>query len=532
MISAGCTGISNLTVADLNRLGIGRNDRVAIVLPNGPELAVAFLSIAGAATCAPLNPGYTAAEFDFYLSDLGPKALVVQSGSQSPAIDVACARGIPVLELTPLHGEADGLFALNGAPGPGPASPGSARASDVALVLHTSGTTSRPKIVPLTHKNLCSSARNIARTLQLTPDDRCLNIMPLFHIHGLMAGVLASLNAGGSVACTPGFLAPQFFEWMETFKPTWFTAVPTMHQAILERSASHPDVIARSRLRFIRSSSSSLAPNVMEEMETVFKVPVIEAYGMTEASHQMASNPMPPGMRKPGSVGIAAGPEIAIMGEHDARLRPGEALGEIVIRGPSVTLGYSNNAEANQKSFTNGWFRTGDLGYLDADGYLFITGRIKEIINRGGEKISPREVDEVFLGHPAVAQAVTFGVPDVRLGETVAIAVVLKDASVSQDQLRKFAADRLAFFKVPERVLILDEIPKGATGKIQRIGLASKLGLVENASASSTPAIEYVAPRTPVEKEIAEIWQQALGLPGIGLKEPFLRSGETPCWRP
>ncbi len=464
------------TVTALNRLGIGRNDPVAMVLPNGPEAAGAFLCIAAGATTAPLNPAYTEDEFDFYLQDLDARLLVVSAGAQTPALPVAQRLGIPVAELRFSATDPAGQFTLHGTPGE-TSRGGFAESDDVALVLHTSGTTSRPKIVPLTQANCCASALSIAETLALTPADLCLNVMPLFHIHGLIAAVLSSLAAGASVACAPGFNALTFFQQLREMSPTWYTAVPTMHQAILDRAARNRDVIAASRLRLIRSSSASLPPQVMAALEQAFGAPVIEAYGMTEAAHQMASNPLPPRARKPGSVGLAAGPEVAIMGEQGRLLPPGET-GEIVIRGPNVTPGYRNNPEANASAFCNGWFRTGDQGVMDAEGYLRITGRLKEIINRGGEKISPREVDEVLLDHPAVAQVVTFAMPHDKLGEDVAAAVVLKEsAQVTEQELRAFAGQRLAAMKVPRRFVFLEEIPRGPTGKLQRIGLAEKLGL-------------------------------------------------------
>jgi acyl-CoA synthetase (AMP-forming)/AMP-acid ligase II len=464
------------TVATLNGLGVGRTDAVAIVLPNGPEMACAFLSIAAGATTAPLNPAYKADEFDFYLRDLEARLLVVQEGMDTPALDAARRIGIPVATLHAPAGAPAGVFELRGASGR-TAHGGMAAPDDVALVLHTSGTTSRPKLVPLSHANVCASARHIAASLALTQADRCLNIMPLFHIHGLIAALLSSLSTGASVACTPGFNALQFFAQVEEFSPTWYTAVPTMHQAIAGRAARHREVIAAHPLRLIRSSSASLPPQVMSEVEAVFGAPVIEAYGMTEAAHQMASNPLPPGARKPGSVGLAAGPEVAIMSEA-GELLGAEVIGEVVIRGPNVTVGYRNNPQANAQSFTNGWFRTGDQGRIDADGYLWLTGRLKEIINRGGEKISPREVDEVLMDHPAVAQAVTFALPHEKLGEDVAAAVVLREGtSAGERDLQKFVGERLVAMKVPRKILIVAEIPKGATGKLQRIGLARLLGL-------------------------------------------------------
>ena len=459
----------------LGKAGIGAGDRVAIVLANGPEMATAFLGVGAHATAAPLNPAYRVDEFAFYLSDVRARALILESGADGAAVEAAQRVGVPIIGLTPdAHASAGaGAFTLDAAAG----ADGGDGGDDAALVLHTSGTTSRPKIVPLTGANLCASARNISGWLGLAPGDRCLNIMPLFHIHGLMAGVLASLDAGGTVICTPGFNALRFFAWLDGMAPTWVTAVPTMHQAILARAPRNREVIARRRLRLLRSSSSSLPAPVMGELEAAFDAPVIESYGMTEASHQMTSNPMPPAERRPGGVGLAAGPEVAIMDADGGLLAPG-AKGEVVIRGANVTRGYENNPEANAAAFAHGWFRTGDQGVIDGTGHLTLTGRLKEIINRGGEKIAPREVDDVLMAHPAVAQAVAFAVPHQKLGEDVAALIVLRDgAEAGERELRAFAARSLADFKVPRTILFRDEIPKGATGKLQRIGLAEKLGL-------------------------------------------------------
>jgi acyl-CoA synthetase (AMP-forming)/AMP-acid ligase II len=373
-------------------------------------------------------------------------------------------------------GEYAGSFTLEGGSPAKAAHPGVAEAGDIALVLHTSGTTARPKIVPLSQANICASARHIGATLALSPADACLNIMPLFHIHGLIAAVLSSLAAGGAVICTPGFDALRFFRLLDEERPSWYTAVPTMHQTILTRADRNAEIIARAKLRFIRSSSASLPGPVMEQLEAVFGCPLVESYGMTEASHQMASNPLA-GPRKPGSVGRAAGPEVAIM-DDDGTILPQGEIGEVVIRGPNVTAGYEANPDANAKAFTHGWFRTGDQGAFDAEGYLTLTGRLKELINRGGEKVSPLEVDGVLSAHPAVAQALTFAMPHAKLGEEVAAAVVLREgAACTERELRDFAAQQLADFKVPRKVVFLPEIPKGATGKLMRIGLAEKLGL-------------------------------------------------------
>jgi acyl-CoA synthetase (AMP-forming)/AMP-acid ligase II len=475
---AGLARQADHLAGSLRALGVGRADRVAMVLPNGPEMAVAFLGVAASAVAAPLNPAYRGEEFDFYLSDLDARILLIEEGLDSPARAVAGRRGIPVIEVRGLADQPAGSLQLllDGKP-VAPAKADFGGADDGALVLHTSGTTSRPKIVPLAQKNLLASARNISRCLALAPSDRCLVIMPLFHIHGLIGALTSSIHAGASVFCPPGFNALKFFSWLDESRASWYSAVPTMHQAVLARAERNREILARRPLRLIRSSSASLPPQVMRDLEATFGCPVIESYGMTEACHQMASNPLPPAARKPGTVGRAAGPDVAIMGHDGALLGLGEA-GEIVIRGENVTAGYANNPKANAEAFRNGWFRTGDLGRLDGEGYLTIEGRLKEIINRGGEKIAPREVDEALLDHPAVAQAVTFALPHDKLGEDVAAAVVLREGqSASESELRDFVARKLADFKVPRRIVFLSEIPKGPTGKQQRIGLAQRLGL-------------------------------------------------------
>ena len=456
----------------LRGAGIGPDDRVAMVLPNGPAMAAAFVCIAPWCAAAPLNPAYKADEFDFYLSDLDAAALVAAEGASGPALAVAARRGLSVLRLQ--EGSRAGAFSL-ATDREDPVEPRGDAAT--ALVLHTSGTTSRPKMVPLTQANLRASARNIARTLSLSPADTCLNVMPLFHIHGLMAPVLASLSSGASVYCTPGFDALRFFAWLEAAAPTWYSAVPTMHQAILARAPRNRERIRGAALRFIRSSSASLPPPVMSALEETFGAPVIETYAMTEAAHQMCSNPLPPAARKAGFVGPAAGPEVAIMDAEGVALDTG-GEGEIVIRGENVMDGYLANPQANAQAFHGEWFRTGDQGYMDSDGHVRVTGRLKEIINRGGEKIAPLEVDDVLLDHAAVAEACTFAVPHPRLGEDVAAVVVQAEGHATDAAtLRDFAAMRLADFKVPRTIVFVDAIPKGATGKIQRIGLAAALGL-------------------------------------------------------
>lgn len=488
--------------------GVQRGDRVALILPNGPDAVLSFLGTSVAGTAAPLNPAYSPDEFAFYFEDLQTKLALVDPAIAPSALAAAQKLGVRVLPFASVAAAPAPAATPEATPVPDP--------DDVALVLHTSGTTSRPKIVPLTQANLARNARAIAQGLELTAADRCLNIMPLFHVHGLVGAVLSSLAAGASVVCTPGLDANVFNEWLRRFEPTWYTAVPTLHQAILAQRRNDGKG-APTSLRFIRSCSSALPPKLMGELEAAFNVPVIEAMGMTEASHQVASNPLPPRERKPGSVGRSTGPEIAIMDEA-GNLLPPDTPGEVVLRGPTITRGYAAPAEANGRAFTHGWFRTGDQGRLDADGYLFLTGRLKEIINRGGEKVAPREIDEVLLEHPDVAQAVAFAVPHATLGEDVGAAVVLRPgASQTGEAIREFAFTRLAGFKVPSVVLVVDAIPKGPTGKLQRIGLAEKL------RAQLAPA--YVAPRDEVEALVADAWREVLGRERVGVHDNFFVIG-------
>ena len=449
------------------------SDRAAIVLPNGPLMASSFLSISSYMSAAPLNPSYKQEEFEFYLDDLKPKFLLVEPNSKSLAVIAAKNLNIPVFEMKISDNQPLGTFELFDKE----TDYKNPNDYDEALVLHTSGTTLRPKIVPLSNLNIFTSAVNISKSLKLTADDHCLNIMPLFHIHGLIAVLSASAKVGASVCASNGFNALKFLDLAETQNITWYSGVPTMHQAILLRAQKNSDKAKKLNLRFIRSSSASLPPAIFEQLNDIFETPVIEAYGMTEATHQMASNPLPPAIQKPGLVGMPAGPEICIMNDKNEKLPQGE-IGEICIKGDNVTNGYENNPEANKQSFVNDWFRTGDEGFFDEDGYLKISGRLKEIINKGGEKISPLEVDNILMDFPPIDQALCFGYKDKMLGEDIAVAIKLKEnKSCTEDDIKSYANEKLAKFKIPKKIFIVKDIPKGATGKLQRIGLAKKFGL-------------------------------------------------------
>ena len=463
----------NKIASQLAGNGILNKDRAVIVLPNGPFMASSFLTLSSYMSAAPLNPSYKTDEYEFYLKDLNPKIVIVEPNSSNEVVGVAKNLNIPVCEIKIKKDDPSGLFNLFDIESEYQLP----EENDEGLVLHTSGTTSRPKIVPLTNKNIYSSAENISKSLNLSEVDHCLNIMPLFHIHGLIAILAASIRSGASVCASNGFNALKFLELAKTEKITWYSGVPTMHQAILLRAEKNLELAKNLNLRLIRSSSASLPPAVFEKLNSVFGCSVIEAYGMTEATHQMTSNPLPPKKQKPGFVGIPAGPEVCIMDEKDKILDQGE-IGEICIKGDNVTLGYDNNPEANKNSFTNGWFRTGDQGYFDQNGYLKISGRLKEIINKGGEKISPLEVDNVLMDHPLIEQAVCFGYEDKMLGEDIAAAIIVKEGkNCSETDVKTYAQEKLAKFKIPKKIFFVNEIPKGATGKLQRNVLAKNFGL-------------------------------------------------------
>jgi natural product biosynthesis luciferase-like monooxygenase protein len=505
-------------VGMLRSVTIERGGRVALVLPNGPEMLTAFLAVACGAEAAPLNPELSGDEFDAALEDLRVGAVIATAAMQSPLHKCAERRGIPILTVSFSADEPAGTFGLTQQEKAldSLAIPSFAAADDIALLLFTSGTTSRPKRVPATHSALIAGARLTLDALQLTVADRYLCVMPMYHAHALITS-LAALLAGGTVIAPPRFDADDFYRCLGEFRPTWYSSAPTIHRAILARSADYRECIAGNSLRFIRSSTASLSPLMLAELEETFRVPVIQGYGMTETCVYATSNPLPPRQRKLGSVGIAAGIEIAVVDERGAPLAAGEP-GEITLRGANIMSGYEDDPEANVEAFIDGWFRTGDLGYLDQDGYLYITGRLKEFINRGGEKISPAEVEEPLAKHPDVAAAAVFPVPHPTLGEDLAAAVVLRnDANSSALDLRKYLVTRLAAHKVPTQVVMLDTLPESATGKLPRARLAQLL--------ADRLQEAFVEPRTLDELHLATAWQEVLGLSSISVNDNFFALG-------
>ncbi len=491
--------------------------RVAMLLPNGPEAAVTFLAVTVGATCVPLDPSLPRADLKFYLEDTDSRVIIVNKDENGPIHDVARELDLSIIEIAVDPSLPAGAFEIPGLPQARESRFRPADPSDLALILHTSGTTSRPKLVPLTHANLSASATNIARTLSLDSADRCLNVMPLFHIHGLVGALLATIAGGGSIICTGGFDARSFFHWIDEYRPTWYTAVPTIHQAVVELAHSNGERPKFHRLRFIRSSSAPLSPATLIALESAMDAPVIESYGMTEASHQMASNKLPPGIRKPGSVGVPAGAEIVIMNDVGSILSQG-AVGEIVIRGPGVMTGYGGGHDVNAAAFIDEWFRTGDLGRFDEDGYLHVAGRLKEIVNRGGEKISPRELDDALLEHPDVAEAVAFGVPHPSLGEDMMAAVVRKSGSLIDERtLRRFLIGKLSGPKVPSSIIFVDTIPKGATGKIQRSKLHERL--------APARIRKFEPPSNSLEHSLESIYREILHSGPVGIHDNFFALG-------
>ncbi|KAI9801346.1 MAG: hypothetical protein M1825_003325 [Sarcosagium campestre] len=456
----------------LAALGINHGAAVSIALPNTLEFAVAFIATSRQrAIAAPLNSAYKQEEFEFYIDDLSSALALVPKGSvQQDSAAVRAAKKYSAAIAECYWDEKQGEVVLDVKDEGKLKSKDSqpieiARPEDVALVLHTSGTTGRPKAVPLTHRNLTRTMKNVTETYQLSVKDRTLLVMPLFHVHGLLAGFLAPLFSGGSIIIPVRFSAKEFWHDFITYKANWYTAVPTIHQILLKNPPPNP----KPDIRFIRSCSSPLSPSTFHQLEETFGAPVLEAYAMTEAAHQMTSNPLPPARRQPGCVGIGQGVEVKII-DQDGKEVPQGSEAEICIRGENVTPGYLNNPEANKSSFTKDrFFRTGDQGKVDKDGYVFITGRIKELINKGGEKISPIELDNVFAQHPAVSEAVTFAIADEMYGQDVAVAVVVKSGSqLDADDLRKWVTEKVAKFKVPKKIYFTDTMPKTPTGKIQR----------------------------------------------------------------
>ena len=512
------------SVNDLHEMGVRAADRVAIVMPNGPELASTCLSVMACAIAVPLNPDYKQAEFALCFSRFKPKILLILAGEEHPARIEAAKTGIPVIEVVASQSRAAGEFSFkNDAHQPQNTSKSISLpdASSHALILQTSGTTSQPKVVPLTHRNLFASAKNLCRSLNLQPEDRVLHFLPMFHIGGIIDVLAAPLLSGGSVICASSFSAPDFFRDIKELKPTWTQTVPIMTREILQNLDNFPESVKTHCLRFVRSVSAPLPVELMADFEQKFSLPLIEIFGMTETAGVITSNPLPPGKRKPGSVGLPAGMEVNIVDEQDRQLSP-NCLGQVVVRGENLMQGYENEIDENARLFSAAGFHTGDLGYFDEEGYLYLKGRIKDMINRGGEKVTPQEIDQVLLSHAAVADAACFAVPHPSLGEDVGALVVLKSGeTVTKEAILAFLRERLAFFKIPRMLRIVDKIPR-KNGKLQRTLLTEMYGSASEAM-DARPA--YEAPQSLLAKMLTAMWEKILKIEQVGMQDDFFQLG-------
>jgi acyl-CoA synthetase (AMP-forming)/AMP-acid ligase II/thioesterase domain-containing protein len=507
----------------LSRYGVGRGDLVAVALPSGPEMAVCFLGVAACATIVPLNPDFSPDEFSRYLDRLRPAALVLPAGSGLSARRAASARGVRIIDLvTDVAGDA-GTFDLRSDAVGEPREVGWNSAEDIPIILVTSGSTGAPKLVPRRQRHLLAFAEAMEGEYRLGTADRCLHVMPMFHGHGLLASLLAPLLAGGGVVCPDRLDVASFFAHLETFRPTWYTAGYTIHHAVLDHVNSYRDVVRQARLRFIRSGSGRLDPKVIRGLEAAFGAPVVERYGMSEAGN-LTYNPLPPAVRKPGTVGIPTCNEVQIIDEHGVFLGP-HRDGEVVARGPSVFDGYWDDPDATATAFIDGWFRTGDVGRFDDDGYLTITGRVKDLINRGGEKIAPLEVEAILAQHPAVGEVCVFAIPHPTLGEEIAAAVVpTPDSPVAARDIRDHARARLVDFKVPRRIFFCAALPRGASGKVQRRTVAQ---MCLATPTQSRPDWDSPSSREPTgtESEVQGLWRTVLGVEVADLDQDFFLAG-------
>jgi len=504
----------------LNASGYGRGDRIGIVHSGGAAMATTVLGVASCATVVPLSAAYTVGEFAIHLHDRGVKALIVEAGMDTPARAAAAQQGIQVLDVVPVDESVAGKVMLRPGPEQMPGQSGAATADDLMLVLATSGTTSQSKIVPLRHRHIALRSVTTVNFMKLRNDDRCINLQPLTYASGLY-NLFASMLSGGSVIFLPRFNVATFFRYLETLAPTWYTGSYTFQHSIHAQAPNFVEAIGKSSLRFIRTSSGALVSRIADGIEQQFDVPVIEAYGTTETG-RIAGNPLPPGKRKRGTVGRPVIQDVAILGPDGHRLPAGER-GEVVVRGDQIFDGYENNPAANEAAFVDGWYRTGDEGFFDEDGYLTLTGRINEFINRGGEKIAPAEIDDALLRHPDIKEAVAFPIPHATLGEEVAAAVVLeKGAAVTDQELTRFLRRHLARFKMPRRFLFVDSIPKSAATKVQRGQLAKAFDLD---SASLVRVSQDDRPPTSLEGRLQRLWAESLGLERVGLHDNFFLLG-------
>nr|WP_283805871.1 AMP-binding protein [Bradyrhizobium sp. ARR65] len=501
--------------------GFDCSARIGVLMPYGPEAVLAIVAVACCSIAVPLDPRLSPAEINQRLDMLRLNALLVPQGSGSEARQAAERSGIAIIEAVPVgHGQlgfdaavrAD--FAAIDAE-PDPHSP--------AFILQTSGTTAQPKLIPFSHSNMLAAAARLQDWFGLTPQDRCLSVSPPFYSHGLKVTVFTPLLTGGSIAVPANNAILALDEWLDVLRPTWYSAGPAFHAAVLDKARRLDDARAAHTLRFVVSGGAPLPTDVQDDLQRILGVPVLEHYGSSEAA-QIAANLPPPGPNKPGTCGQPWPDTLAIVGEDRHLLSAGER-GEIWIRGPTVFSGYLDAPELNQAAFIDGWFRTGDIGSLDEDGFLSLHGRLSELINRGGEKIAPAEIESALLRHPAVAEAAAFAISHPRLGEDVAAAIIAAPgAQTTPRELREFLQGELASFKVPRRIVILDQLPKGATGKVQRRRLRESLdGLSDDQKAMPVPVVRKGS--LDLEGELLTLWRRLLKSDAVTLDDDFFASG-------
>jgi acyl-CoA synthetase (AMP-forming)/AMP-acid ligase II/thioesterase domain-containing protein len=504
---------------DLRQASFARSARIVVALPSGPHAAVAIVAIACSAVAVPLNPKLTFDEIETCFATLRPDAIVLLRDSESAARHVAEGKGLTVFEATPIS---EGSLRLKvvmpksgniaSADNPDPDAP--------AFILQTSGTMAEPKSIPFSHRNMLAAAARLQAWFKLTPQDRCLSVSPLYYSHGLKVTVFTPLLTGGTVAFPTDSSQLDFGQWFGALKPTWYSAGPTLHRLIFDKAESIPDANSRHSLRFVLSGGAPLPRNILEGLQRTLDVSVVEHYGSSEAA-QIAANLPPPGRSKPGTCGIPWPGTVMIVDEDGGKLPP-EQQGEILIGGPTLISGYLDAPELNRECFVDGWFKTGDIGSLDDEGFLTLHGRLKDLINRGGEKVSPPELDESLMRHPAVAEAAAFAVPHERLGEDVAAAVVLRPGmSASAAELRTYLSDQLASFKVPRRIFIVEQLPKGSSGKILRRRLTESFGIQ-----MAGPA---VASDKPVDNDLLlqlrNLWERLLKCGPLSIDDDFFEKG-------
>jgi len=512
---AGLGRMMRSIAATLAGAGYGRGARIAVALPAGPECAVAVLAVSGCTTCAPINPELDEETLRHLLRSMCIDALIVPARENSHVVRAAERANVAMLELRVPPDAHAGEFALSIGTRRPPVAIEPPRVGDIAVLTHTSGTTSLPKIVPLAQHGVAEAARAYVEARGINGHDRALLMAPLYNIAGLRRNLLPALMVGGSAVCPPGLDPAHFVEWLEHYRPTHYFGAAAQHIAVLDILENHRAPI-RHCLRFVLSGAATLPSAAAERLERILGVPVLEGYGMTEAG-SIAQAPRLPARSPRGSVGLACNSEVAIM-DADGRRLAADETGEIVARGPELFDGYENNPEANAAAFRDGWFRTGDLGRIDRGGYIFIAGRLKDVINRGGAKIAPSVVEEALMRHTQVLEAAAYALPHSTLGEDVAAAVVLRrDADVTEHALRDFTRAHLAAFQVPTRVIAVPELPRGALGKVKRSELA--------AFAARHDPTQYVAARNAEEDLLLRVFADVLGLERIGADDNFFQLG-------